>query len=71
MPAPSALVSINEEKELMAQKELYEKIVSELDEKRSQRLARLRRISLVHVPGSFTIFAVMYWVIGLRQTGTI
>ena len=65
------MVSIDEEKELAAQKAYYEKIMSDLDEKRLYRVAYLRKISLVHVPGMFTIFAIMYWVIGLKQAGAI
>ena len=66
-----SLRSINEKEELQAQKEYYEKIKSEMDAKRAKKLVFMKKLSMVYIPSLCLVFAVLYWIIGLKQAEVI
>ena len=66
-----ALVSVHEKEELDAQKKFYEKIKKEMGVKRMKKLAFLQKLSLVYIPFLALLFAILYWVIGLKQAEVI
>ena len=70
-PSNISLVSVNEEKELKAQKAFYDAIESEMDEKKGRKLAFWKKVSLVYNPLFALIFVAVYWTVGLKHAGTI
>ena len=60
-----------EKEELQAQKEYYQKIKKEMGIKRAKKLAFLMKLSLVYIPFLALMFAILYWVIGLKQAEVI
>ena len=70
-PADKALVSVNEKEELEAQREFYKKITQEMGARRMKKLALLQKMSIVYIPSSALLFAILYWVIGLKQAEVI
>ena len=63
-----ALVSINEREEMTAQKEFYEKIRFEMVERKSKKMAFLKKILLTYNPIMTLTFVIIYWVVGLKHT---
>ena len=70
-PTNAALISVYENEELRAQKEFYEKIRQEMGMKRARKLAFLQKLSIVYIPALALLFAILYWVIGLKQAEVI
>ena len=70
-PSKMTLRSINEKEELQAQKAFYEKIKSEMDAKRAKKLAFMKKLSIAYIPFLCLVFAVLYWIIGLKQAEVI
>ena len=70
-PSKMTLRSINEKEELQAQKAFYEKIKSEMDAKRAKKLAFTKKLSIAYIPFLCLVFAVLYWIIGLKQAEVI
>ena len=70
-PSNAALISVYENEELRAQKEFYEKIRQEMGMKRARKLAFLQKLSIVYIPALAMLFAILYWVIGLKQAEVI
>ena len=70
-PSKMTLRSINEKEELQAQKAFYEKIKSEMDAKRAKKLSFMKKLSMVYIPSLCLVFAVLYWIIGLKQAEVI
>lgn len=64
-------MSVNEEEELRAQKDFYDKIEQEMGRKVAKNLAFWRKVSLVHMPFFALTFAVIYWIAGLRHANII
>ena len=62
-----ALVSVNEQEELKAQKAFYEKIELEMGEQQTRKLAFWKKVSLTYIPTCALTFVVMYWFLGLRH----
>ena len=67
----ATLVSVQEKEEMEAQKMFYEKIRQEMGLKRAKRLAFVQKLSIVYIPSLALAFAILYWVIGLRQAEVI
>ena len=70
-PTNAALISVYENEELRAQKEFYEKIRQEMGMKRAGKLAFLQKLSVVYIPALAFLFAILYWVVGLKQAEVI
>ena len=68
---PASLVSVNEKEELDAQREFYKKIEMEMGKKRSKQLERIMRVNLVYLPLMALTFAVLFWVVGLKNAEMI
>ena len=64
-------MSVNEKEELEAQREFYKKITQEMGARRMKKLALLQKMSIVYIPSSALLFAILYWVIGLKQAEVI
>ena len=67
----ATLVSVHEKKEIEAQKMFYEKIRQEMGLKRAKRLAFVHKLSIVYIPSLALAFAILYWILGLRQAEVI
>ena len=67
----ATLVSVQEKEEMEAQKMFYEKIRQEMGLKRAKRLEFVHKLSIVYIPSLALAFAILYWVIGLRQAEVI
>ena len=65
------LRSINEKEELQAQRVYYEKIKLEMNAKRAKKLAFMKKLSMAYIPLLCLVFAVLYWIIGLKQAEVI
>ena len=65
------LRSINEKEELQAQKAYYEKIRAEMGAKRAKKLVFMKKLSVAYIPFLCLVFAVLYWVVGLKQAEVI
>ena len=65
------LISVNEKEELQAQKAFYDKIKSEMGEKRMKRLEFWQRVSLVYLPVMAVLFVALYWLVGLKNAGIL
>ena len=65
------LRSINEKEELQAQNVYYEKIKLEMNAKRAKKLAFMKKLSMAYIPLLCLVFAVLYWIIGLKQAEVI
>ena len=70
-PAHMALVSVNEQEEMKAQKAFYDKIEQDMGEQRSKKLAFWKKVSLTYIPYSALTFVVVYWFVGLRHSEII
>ena len=70
-PVNLNLVSVNEEVERNAQKAFYEKIESEMSQKKAKKLAFWKRVSLVYNPIIALGCFVIYWTMGLRHANII
>ena len=70
-PSQSTLRSVNEKEELQAQKAYYEKVQAEIGEKRGKKLAFMKKLSIVYIPFLCLVFAILYWIIGLKQAEII
>ena len=68
---PATLVSVNEKIELEAQKEFYDKIEKEMGEKTKKQLETLRRINIIYLPFMALSFAVIFWLVGLKNAEMI
>ena len=68
---PANLVSVNEKVELEAQKEFYKKIEKKMEEKTTKRLETLRRINIIYLPFMALSFAVIFWLVGLKNAEMI
>ena len=68
---PATLVSVNEKIELEAQKEFYDKIEKEMGEKTTKQLETLRKINIIYLPFMALSFAVIFWLVGLRNAEMI
>ena len=64
-------MSVNERVELEAQKEFYEKIEMEMDRGKARRLENIRKVNLVYLPLMALMFAVIFWLVGLRNAEVI
>ena len=64
-------MSVNEKEELEAQREFYKKITQEMGAQRMKKLALLQKMSIVYIPSLALLFAILYWVIGLKQAEVI
>ena len=51
--------------------EFYKKIQQEMKVKRAWKLAFLKKLSIVYIPGLALAFAILYWIIGLKQAKAI
>ena len=69
--ANTALVTVYEKEELNAQKEYYQKIKQDMGIKRAKKLALLMKLSIVYIPFLALMFAILYWIIGLKQAEVI
>ena len=68
---PATLVSVNEKIELEAQKEFYDKIEKEMGEKTTKQLETLRKINIIYLPFMALSFAVIFWLVGLKNAEMI
>ena len=62
---------MNEKEELEAQKAFYEKIQTDMGEKRKRKLDILRRINILYLPLMAMAFAVTFWFVGLKNAEVI
>ena len=62
---------MNEQEELEAQKQFYEKIEKEMTVKMSKKLEFWRKVSLAYLPLLALSFVSIYWVVGLRHAQVI
>ena len=60
-------MSVHEKEELEAQKEFYAKIKHEMGRERKRKLRFLEKLSILYIPSLALLFAILYWVIGLKQ----
>ena len=65
------LVSVDEKAELEAQKEFYDQIEKEMGEKTAKQLETLKRINIIYLPFMAFSFAVIFWLIGLKNAEMI
>ena len=70
-PANKELVSVYEKAELEAQKSFYDNIKAEMGVKRARKLASLRRFSVAYIPLLALVFAVLYWIVGLKKANIL
>ena len=63
------LTSINEREEKDAQKAFYNKIETDMSNKRMKRLKFWKRVSRIHAPGFVLAFMTVYWISGLKHAG--
>ena len=68
---PANLISVDEKVELEAQKEFYNKIEKEMGEKMTKKLETLRRINIIYLPFMALSFAVIFWLVGLKNAEMI
>ena len=71
MPAPGALVSINEREERDAQKAFYSKVENEMNRKRKTKLEFWKRVSTTYAPIFVLTFMTIYWIAGLKHAGVL
>ena len=65
---PLDLISRNEETQVNALKEHYDRMKKEkLTRKNLRKLAFCRKITIYYNPIAVTVFVSFYWIIGLRQ----
>ena len=62
---------MNEDKELKAQKAFYEVVEEEISRRLAKKLAYWQKVSLVYMPGLALVFAVSYWIAGLKHADII
>ena len=67
----AALVSVNEKRELEAQKQFYDNIAAEMGQKRSRQLNFWQRVNLVYAPILALGFVLLYWGAGLKHANLI
>ena len=70
-PANLKLLSVYEKDELEAQKSFYDKISREMGAKKGRKLDMLRRLSVAYIPMLALVFALLYWIIGLKKANII
>ena len=68
---PANLVSVNEKVELGAQKVFYNKIEREMGNRTMKQLETLRRINIIYLPFMALSFAVIFWLVGLKNAEMI
>ena len=68
---PANLVSVDEKVELEAQKEFYNKIEREMGNRTMKQLETLRRINIIYLPFMALSFAVIFWLVGLKNAEMI
>ena len=68
---PAKLVSVDEKVELEAQKEFYNKIEKEMGEKTMKQLETLRRVNIIYLPIMALSFAIIFWLVGLKNAEMI
>ena len=71
MPAPGALVSINEREERDAQKAFYSKVENEMTRKKKTKLNFWKRVSTTYAPTFVLTFMTVYWIAGLKHAGVL
>ena len=71
IPAPGALVSINEREERDAQKAFYSKVENEMNRKRKTKLEFWKRVSTTYAPIFVLTFMTIYWIAGLKHAGVL
>ena len=64
-------MSVYEKEELEAQKEYYANIKQEMGKERKRKLKFLEKLSILYIPSLALLFAILYWVIGLKQAELI
>ena len=62
---------MNEDKELKAQKAFYDEVEEEMRRRLAKKLAYWQKVSLVYMPGLALVFAVSYWIAGLKHADII
>ena len=65
--APAALISVDEQEEMKAQKAFYEKVEQEMSQKLAKRLKFLQKVSLVYMSVFALTFASVFWLAGLQH----
>ena len=68
---PANLVSVDEKVELEAQKEFYNKVEKEMGKRTMKQLETLRRINIIYLPFMALSFAVIFWLVGLKNAEMI
>ena len=69
--APAALISVDEQEEMKAQKAFYDKIEQEMSKKLTKRLKFWQKVSLVYMPVFALTFASVFWLAGLQHAGIL
>ena len=69
--APAALISVNEQEEMKAQKAFYDKVEQEMSKKLTKRLKFWQKVSLVYMPVFALAFASVFWLAGLQHAGIL
>ena len=69
--APAALISVDEQEEMKAQKAFYDKIEQEMSKKLTKRLKFWQNVSLVYMPVFALAFASVFWLAGLQHAGIL
>ena len=69
--APAALISVDEQEEMKAQKAFYDKVEQEMSKKLTKRLKFWQKVSLVYMPVLALAFASVYWLAGLQHAGIL
>ena len=64
-------MSVHEKEELEAQKEFYAKIKQEMGKERKRKLKFLQKLSILYIPSLALLFAILYWIVGLKQAELI
>ena len=62
---------MNEEEELKAQKAFYDEVEKNMRKRLTKKLAYWQKVSLVYMPGLALVFAVSYWIAGLKHANII
>ena len=62
---------MNEDEELKVQKAFYDEVEEEMRRRLAKKLAYWQKVSLVYMPGLALVFAVSYWIAGLKHADII
>ena len=67
----AGIVPVNETSGAISEIGVYQNVEQKMLMKKRQRLALMKKVSIVYIPCLCLVFAILYWVIGLKQAEII